>query len=206
MNVGWLGIVPDWDESRWEQYRAELLKTQLLNLETLVELLETEERLSAGHPANVEPAVHGHAVFVVHGHQHGLKEEVARFLEKLRQEVRILHEQPNLGKTLIEKFEQHADVAFAVVLLTPDDRGGPVSAEPPSLKLRARQNVIFELGYFVGRLGRSRVCALFAPDVELPSDYQGVAFVPVDESGAWRFALAKELKAAGLTVDLNLAV
>src|SRR5258708_28473345 len=193
MGVDWLGIVPPLDAGGWEKRRAESLQKQLVKLEALVELLEEEEQPAAARPLKVEHAANGNAVFVVHGHQHGLKEEVARFLEKLRQKVVILHEQPNLGKTLIEKFEQNADVAFAVVLLTSDDRGGPVSAEPTELKLRARQNVIFELGYFIGRLGRSRVCALYVPGVELPSDYQGVAFVQVDEGGAWRFALAKEL-------------
>ncbi len=206
MGVDWLGIVPPLDAGEWEKRRAESLQKQLVKLEALVELLEEEEQPAAARPLKVEHAANGNAVFVVHGHQHGLKEEVARFLEKLRQKVVILHEQPNLGKTLIEKFEQNADVAFAVVLLTSDDRGGPVSAEPTELKLRARQNVIFELGYFIGRLGRSRVCALYVPGVELPSDYQGVAFVQVDEGGAWRFALAKELRAADLIVDLNLAV
>ena len=87
-------------------------------------------------------------VFIVHGHDEAAKESVARFLEKLKLEPIILHEQPNSGRTLIEKFEVYADVGFAVVLLTPDDVGSPASeARAGSMKHRARQNVILELGY-----------------------------------------------------------
>ena len=74
------------------------------------------------------------------------------------------------------------------------------------MKARARQNVVFELGYFIGRLGRNRVCALYAEGVEIPSDYSGVVYTKLDASGAWRLELAKELKAAGLPVDMNLAL
>ena len=99
-----------------------------------------------------------------------------------------------------------SDVGFAIVLLTPDDRGGEASLPYEKQKPRARQNVIFELGYFIGRLGRQRVCGLYKPDVELPSDYTGVLYIPVDKQGGWRLALAKEMKAAGLPVDMNKAV
>jgi predicted nucleotide-binding protein len=72
---------------------------------------------------------------------------------KIELEAIILHEQPDQGLTIIEKFETYASqVGFAVVLLTPDDLGGPASA--PAQSARARQNVIFELGYFVGKLAR----------------------------------------------------
>jgi hypothetical protein len=142
-------------------------------------------------------------VFIVHGRDDALKGDVARFLEKIGLEVVILHEQPNQGRTIIEKFSDHSDVSFAVILLTGDDRGGLASASPDAYKLRARQNVIFELGYFVGRLGRKRVAAICGPGVELPSDYHGVVFIPQDTLGLWRTALAKELRACGLPVDLN---
>ena len=142
-------------------------------------------------------------VFIVHGRDEGAKDSVARFLTTLRLKPIVLHEHPNQGRTIIEKFEQYAQVRFAVVLLTPDDTGGPrdKSSEP---KLRARQNVIFELGYFIGKLGREKTCALFQKDVELPSDYDGVLYVQLDEHGVWRFELVKELKAAGFEVDANL--
>ena len=117
----------------------------------------------------------------------------------------ILHEQPNQGRTIIEKFEEHAQVGFAVVLLTPDDVGS-LKGENNHLKPRARQNVIFEFGFFIGRLGRHRVCALTKGDVEIPSDYDGVVYVPLDDHGAWKMKLVKELKAAEFDVDANLAL
>jgi predicted nucleotide-binding protein len=145
------------------------------------------------------------AVFLVHGADHGVKEAVARYLTKLNLEPVILHEQPNLGDTIIEKLERTSPVAFSIVLLTPDDKGYPI-AGPSSVKPRARQNVVFELGFFIGRLGREKVCALYVDGVELPSDFQGVLYIPLDTSGAWRLILAKELKASGLDIDLNNAL
>lgn len=129
---------------------------------------------------------------------------MARFLEQLGLKPIILHEQPDKGRTIIEKFEAHANVGFAVVLLTPDDDGG--LAGSGSLAPRARQNVILELGYFIGKLGRSRVCALKAPVVEEPSDMTGVLYVPLDVYGNWKIQLARELKAAMIDVDLNRAL
>ena len=123
----------------------------------------------------------------------------------MRHPPTILREQPNRGRTIIEKFEDYADVGFAVVLLTPDDRGGTISGKPEKYMPRARQNVIFELGYFIGRLTRNRVCALYAAGVEIPSDYNGVLFIELDDKGAWKLEVAKEMKAAGLDIDMNLA-
>jgi predicted nucleotide-binding protein len=144
-------------------------------------------------------------VFVVHGHDTAALESAARFLEKLGLRAIILHEQASGGKTIVEKIEAHSDVSFAVVLLTPDDVGA-VATMPTSLQSRARQNVILELGYFIGRLGRERVCALKRGDLALPSDVVGVVFVPMDADGAWKLLLAREMKAAGLPVDLNRAM
>ena len=141
-------------------------------------------------------------VFIVHGHDEAAKESVARLLEKLELEPIILHEQPNRGRTVIEKFENYSDVKFAVVLLTPDDVGA-AREDAKNLKPRARQNVLFELGFFIGKLGRERVCALYKDGVEIPSEFSGVLWTPVDEAGAWRLKLGKEIKAAGLDVDLN---
>lgn len=144
----------------------------------------------------------GSDIFIVHGHDEAAKESVARFVEKLGIEAIILHEQPNAGRTIIEKFEDHSNVGFAIVLLTPDDIGAPKDRTNET-KPRARQNVILELGYFMGKLGRGRVCALYKEGVEIPSDYQGVLYIPMDSAGAWRMALAKEIKNAGIDVDLN---
>jgi len=143
--------------------------------------------------------------FVVHGRDEAAKESAARFLERLGIRPIILHEQASRGKTIIEKLEHYADVPFAVVLLTPDDEGRQAGSNT-ELRPRARQNVILELGYFVGLLKRERVCALYKGDLDLPSDWDGVVWVRMDDRGAWKLELAHELKAAGFAVDLNAAV
>lgn len=146
-------------------------------------------------------------VFVVHGRDEEAKAIVARFLENCNLIPIILHEQADRGRTIIEKFEQEADVHFAVVLLTPDDRGGIKYASDEqthaSLKDRARQNVVFELGYFLGRLGRGNVCALLRGPVELPSDINGVIYTSMAADDGWKLKLAKELRSAGFDMDLN---
>lgn len=147
----------------------------------------------------------GRDVFVVHGHDEAAKERVARFIEKLELKAIILHEQPNAGRTIIEKFENYSNVGFAVVLLTLDDMGAP-KGKPNTARPRARQNVIFELGYFLGKLGRNRVCMLYKEEVEIPSDYQAVLYIPMDPAGGWKLKLAKEIKNSGIDVDLNKAV
>lgn len=139
-------------------------------------------------------------VFVVHGRDEGKREAVARFLTQLNMEPIILHEQPSKGQTLIEKIEHNSDVGFAVVLLTADDLGC-LKGNINDLKPRARQNVVFELGYFFGLLGRKRVCALYESGVERPSDIEGVVYIPLDDHGGWKTTLAKELKAAGFEID-----
>jgi len=144
-------------------------------------------------------------VFVVHGRDSGTLQTVARFVDQLRVTRLILHEQASGGDTLIEKLERHSDVAFAVVLLTPDDEGRLARSEE-ALRPRARQNVVLELGYFVAKLGRNRVCALHTGDIELPSDWDGVVWVKLDGHGGWKLELARELKAAGFDVDMNLTV
>jgi len=154
-------------------------------------------------------------VFIVHGHDEKLKVQVAQFLEQLGLQPVILHQQANQGLTIIEKFEKHSDVSFAVVLLTPDDAGGKLKAkemmasflrlgpemETETMKARARQNVIFEFGFFLGKLGRAKVCGLYCEGVELPSDYDGVLYTKVDATNSWQQELLKELRATGFAVD-----
>lgn len=142
-------------------------------------------------------------VFLVHGHNEGAREGVARFLERLDLEVTVLGEQANEGRTLAEKLEHYADAAFAVVLLTCDDVGRLRTQPSDKDKPRARQNVILELGFFIATLGRKHVCPVCEADLEIPSDIHGLGYVKLDTDGAWKFSLAKELKAAGLLVDLN---
>lgn len=193
-------------EEWWEVHRATTLKSQIVIIKRLIELLETEASLHRDHVVSKPVARHGHKIFLVHGHNDHALQETARFLEKLCQEVIVLREQPNNGMTIVEKFEDYADVGFAIVLLTADDLGGSKSSDPNKYEPRARQNVVFELGYFNGRIGRSRVCALYEPGVEIPSDYAGVLYIEYDDRGAWRLKLAKELRAAGLGVDMNDAL
>ncbi len=142
-------------------------------------------------------------VFVVHGHNHGSKETVARFLSQLELEPIILHEKADQGRTIIEKFEDHADVACAVVILSPDDTASSKS-NPAVQEQRARQNVIFELGFFVGSLGRRNTFALVHPEVTRPSDIDGVLYIPMKDD-SWKMLLLRELKAAGMDVDANKA-
>lgn len=144
-------------------------------------------------------------VFVVHGRDGGARNTVARFLETLGLEPVILQEQPNEGRTIIQKFEDHSGVGFAVVLCTPDDVGA-LSSEKDKLRPRPRQNVILELGFFWGRLGRKKVCALLEGEMDMPSDYGGVLYIPLDDAEGWKLTLARELRAAGMTIDMNLIV
>ena len=142
-------------------------------------------------------------VFVVHGRDEGAKDTVARFLEAQGLQPVVLKEQPNEGRTVIEKFEHHAArVVFAVVLFTPDDAGS-LQGSTSEVQPRARQNVIFELGYFIGRLGRDRACALIKGDVEVPSDYYGVLYIKMDDTLHWKAELVRELKRAGFDIDAN---
>lgn len=139
-------------------------------------------------------------VFVVHGHDGEARETVARYLERIGFEPVILHEQANRSRTVIEKIEANRDVSFAVILLTPDDEG---CAKGGDLEPRARQNVLLELGYFMAHLGRENICSLKRGTVEIPSDFAGVVWEPMDDNGGWKSALARELEAAGHTIDWN---
>ena len=140
-------------------------------------------------------------VFIVHGHDEEAKQTVARFMYEINLSPVILSEQPNFGRTIIEKFEQNADVSFAVILLTPDDCAH-LKNKPEKLHFQARQNLILELGYFMGRLGRNRVCALYKEGVETPSDIHGVIYIQMDSFGGWKMKLAEEIKYAGLTIKI----
>jgi len=180
----------------------------------LIEVVQTEIRdlasvadklgLSETEPEASVPAVSsGEAddrVLIVYGRNEEAKEKVARFLMKLQLEPILLDEQAARGRTLIEKFETQWPVAFVVVLLTGDDVGG-LAPEPRKLRPRARQNVIFELGFSIAKLSRERVCALYEEGVELPSDIHGVEYKLLDAAGAWKAKLAKELHEAGLRFD-----
>ncbi|HFG0472350.1 TIR domain-containing protein [Flavobacterium psychrophilum] len=142
-------------------------------------------------------------VFIVHGHDALLKTEVARFIEKLKLEPIILHEKASSGKTIIEKIEEHSNVGFGIVLYTPCDFGA-VNGKQSDLKPRARQNVIFEHGFLIGKIGRKNVCALVKGNIEKPNDISGVVYISVEDE--WKLNLAKELRNSGYEIDMNLVI
>ena len=200
------GLYMGMGNAEFERYEASRLENQIKMLRSCMEQLQTEIELSERKeeiPVEIGEEVFSNRVFIVHGRNEGIKEAVARFIEKLELEAIILHEKPSKGRTIIEKFSDYSDVHFAIVLLTADDIGKEKDSSE-DFKPRARQNVIFELGYFIGKLGRDKVCALYEEGVEIPSDYQGVIFIPLDERGRWKYDIVRELLAAGFKVDANL--
>lgn len=153
-------------------------------------------------PKNTEKSLD--KVFIVHGHDELALEKTARFIAKFNINPIILHEQVNAGKTIIEKIEEYSNVDFGIVLYTPCDIGTKKGSEENDLRDRARQNVIFEHGYLIGKLGRKNVCAIVKGDIELPNDISGIVYINMDDENAWRFKLASELKRAKYDIDLNL--
>lgn len=139
-------------------------------------------------------------VFIVHGHNDALKQEVARIIEKQGIEAVILSEQANQGKTIIEKIEENADVDAAICLFTGDDYGRAKGTEAEENKLRARQNVVFEAGYFMGKLGRKNVIIVADKNLELPSDMQGVVYT---DSKNWKIEVLQGLDKIGYAIDFN---
>ena len=195
-----------------DEFQASIAKSKANSLALLRQAVKSlHERLDeVGDQASTSPieksssAHSSRKVFVVHGHDGEAREVVARFLSGIGFEPIILHEQANLGRSVIEKVEANAEVGFAVVLLTPDDLGRAKSAD--DLEPRARQNVLLELGYFLAKLGRGKVCALKRGIVEIPSDFAGVVWEELDDAGAWKQKLARELKAVGYQIDWNLVM
>ena len=138
-------------------------------------------------------------VFIVHGHDGELKEKVARRLEQQGIEAIILSEQVNRGRTIIEKLEAYSDVNVAIILFTQDDLG-VAKEEKGNEKYRARQNVVFEAGYFMGYLGRENIIMIADENVEIPGDLSGMVYTTRD---SWEFEMLKELNAAGMKVNMN---
>lgn len=181
-------------------FNANLLSVAIRDFKLTVSSYMSESENRHAYPGKSLNGNNKKRVFIVHGTNAEWKERVARFMLQIDLTPIILHEQASSGATIIEKIENFADVAFAVVLLTPDDVGG---ACKDSLRPRARQNVVAELGYFIGKLGRNRVAALQAGDVEIPSDFNGVVYTPLDNNNGWKIILAKELITAELDVNME---
>lgn len=168
---------------------------------------EARAKIESGKIGEKKPKVEldTNKVFIVHGQDDLAKTELARFIEKLGLQAIILHEQVNSGKTIIEKIEEFSNVGFGVVLYTACDVGAK-KGEESNLQSRARQNVVFEHGYLIAKLGRRNVCALVKGKVEIPNDISGVVYVPMDDHKAWNIALAKELRNSGFKIDMNLII
>lgn len=186
-----------------DQYKDALVKSKILLSLAINDIKEGHimiEKQEQETPKEVKIKKENKSkVFIVHGHDNGAKQEVARFIEKLGFEPIILHEQDSGQKTIIEKIEEYAGQAgFGIVLYTPCDVGGK---DETTLQARARQNVVFEHGYLIGLLGRGNVCPLVKGNIEKPGDIGGVVYTPMDENGSWHLPLAKELKRAGYIVD-----
>ena len=139
-------------------------------------------------------------VFYVHGTDCEITMKVLAFLKDIGLEPIILKELAAAGKTLIDEVKNQSDVKYAIALLTPDNVGGVYSEE---LQFRATQNVILEVGFFVGKYGRKNVSTLHHDDIELPADYHGYEYIKIDETDDWKSTLTKELKNAGFNIDLN---
>jgi len=137
-------------------------------------------------------------VFVVHGHDDEAKNEVRVYLESLGLIPIILHMQASSGMTIIEKIDHYSNVGHAVVLYTECDLGAKRNSA--NFSWRARQNIVFEHGYLIGKLGRSRVTALVKGNVEVPNDISGVVYVPMGASDQWKTGLLNELKATGYLI------
>lgn len=167
-----------------------------LNLTDALEINEQSENIKSELSKNI---------FIVHGHNEEMKQSSARFIEKIDLKPIILHEQPNKGKTIIEKFSDYSNVSFAIILLSADDIAFSKNDKIENASFRARQNVIFELGFFIGKIGRENVVVIHEQieNFEIPSDYQGVLYIPYDKNGNWKLSIAKELKAIGYKIDGN---
>lgn len=137
-------------------------------------------------------------VFIVHGHDELAKLDMSNFISSLGLEPIILHMQASSSRTIIEKIEYYSNVGFGVVLYTPCDIGHQVGDLVS--RHRARQNVVFEHGFLIGKLGRPRVAAIVKGDLETPNDISGMVYIGMDEEGIWQQELIKDLRAAGYSV------
>ncbi len=205
---GVISLVSDYQRQQSLEEMAEPYeggkKEAISKIETLItvlkEKIEDADPINANTTTPIDTKPLSDKVFIVHGHDDGARETVARFIEQIGFNPIILHDRPNKGRTIITKFqEEAADIGFAIVLMTPDDVGGK---DDQNLKPRARQNVVFELGFFIGKLGASKVAALVKGDIEHLSDFDGVLYTALD-NGDWKAKLGRELEAAGYTIDWN---
>lgn len=164
-------------------------------------IIEEIEMNSTYNQKNSKETIRSNKVFVVHGHDDEMKVSVARSLDRMGFEAIILSEQPDQGRTIIEKLENYSEVQYAVILLSPCDEGRKRGTN--DFLPRARQNVIAEMGLFIGKLGRKNVTLLKKGDVEIPSDFLGLVYTEYDTNKFWEISLFKNMRSLGYNVDLN---
>lgn len=195
------GYNPENFERAKSSFLKALVNTRIaLNEDLFGELNKAESE-------NISPAL-SNKVFIVHGHDSELKNDVERFIHEIGLQPVVLHRQVDAGATIIEKFEKHSDVGYAFILLTPDEVAYTrdqelLNDEDRKKEFRARPNVIFEFGYFVGRLGRDRVSCLHKGDVAIPSDLAGIVYKKIESSiESQAYSIIRELKAAGYKIQV----
>lgn len=195
-NLGEVQGKPILSQRNLIKYKLDSLK----RLEAKASLIKSETPISS----NLESKVISKSdVFIVHGHDELAKTKAARFVHKLGLNPIILHEQASSGNTIIEKIEKYSNVGFGIILYTACDIGSSI-ANKANLNNRARQNVVFEHGYLIGKIGRKNVCALVKGEIEVPNDISGVVYVPMnDDDDSWGYKVAKEMKESGLDIDMN---
>jgi predicted nucleotide-binding protein len=181
--------------------RLEAKITKLESLLAKVNLIHSEiETTNIAVAAQEAAIIANDTVFIIHGHDDSMKKSVQLFLSRAGLKDIVLHEQPDKNRTVIEKLiEEGSSAAYVIALLSPDD-----TQEDGTV--RARQNVVLEIGYFIGRLGRENVRLLRKGEVVIPSDLQGILYENFDNEGAWRIKLLKEMQAAGLPINLATAI
>ncbi len=167
-----------------------------ISISELKDYLSDEEDIDCNQ--SFQSTVHSNKVFIIHGHDSALKNELARLIENQGISAIILSEQVNQGKTIIEKFEEYSEVGAAIALFTKDDFGRSKESEKDAP--RARQNVVFETGFFMGKLRRDKIVIIAENGVELPSDLHGVVYTDKED---WKTAVCRELKAMNYNIDLN---
>lgn len=181
-------------------YFKDITRSILMECQSLLQ--EATPKSNALTPDKPSKIMDTSQVFIVHGHDNLARLEVANFIKSLGLKDIVLNEQASSGKTIIEKIEEYSDVGFAIVLYTPCDVGAS-QRQKDQLRSRARQNVVFEHGYLMAKIGRENVCALVKGDIETPNDISGVVYIKMDEGDGWKLAVAKEMKKSGYDVDLN---
>lgn len=144
----------------------------------------------------------GNDILVVHSHDDEAKDMTLGFIDELGLNPIILRDTPDSGTELFDRFEDHKNIGFAIVVLNPDDIG-ETKIERCELRHRVNQSLIFELGFLVGKLGWNRVCALYEEGIDIPASNEGIIYVQMDKEGKWKKTIAREIKTAELEVEAD---